>query len=315
MVNPSKLQVGVLLPTREAIFTGGSAAAPLLAMAERAEALGFDSVWVGDSLTARPRFEPLSMLAAVAARTKRVSLGTAVLIPALRNPVLLAHAAATTDRIAEGRLILGLGLGNTSAPSRTEFAAAGVPFEHRGSRLRELMDVCRTLWTQEKATHKGQFWNFEGIDVLPKPHRPGGPPLLIGGGGPLLLKLAATHSDGWFPNMADPALMRSGWAEIQAHARQASRPLDRVGITFYCTVNLSSDTKSADRALREFIERYYMQPYEVMSKRQGCFAGDAKGAVGWLKPFLEAGVQHLMLRFGGPDQAEQLERADRKSTR
>jgi alkanesulfonate monooxygenase SsuD/methylene tetrahydromethanopterin reductase-like flavin-dependent oxidoreductase (luciferase family) len=74
--------------------------APLLAMAERAEAAGFDSVWIGDSLTARPRHEPLTLLAAVAARTRRVSVGTAVLLPVLRNPVVLAHVVGTLDRVA-----------------------------------------------------------------------------------------------------------------------------------------------------------------------------------------------------------------------
>src|SRR6058998_2357300 len=104
------VELGVPLPTREAVMSGRPETAPMLAMAERAEAAGFDSVWVGDSLTARPRHEPLTLLAAVAARTKRVRLGTAVLLPALRNPVVLAHVVGTLDRIAEGRTILGAGI-------------------------------------------------------------------------------------------------------------------------------------------------------------------------------------------------------------
>jgi alkanesulfonate monooxygenase SsuD/methylene tetrahydromethanopterin reductase-like flavin-dependent oxidoreductase (luciferase family) len=80
---------------------------PLLALAERAERLGYDAVWAGDSLLARPRHDPLTLLAAVAARTERVMVGTAVFLPALRNPVVLAHQLATLDRISEGRLVLG----------------------------------------------------------------------------------------------------------------------------------------------------------------------------------------------------------------
>ena len=102
------VEFGVLLPTREAVMSGRPETASMLAMAERAEAAGFDSVWVGDSLTARPRHEPLTLLAAVAARTRRVRLGTGVLLPALRNPVVLAHVVGTLDRIAEGRVILGV---------------------------------------------------------------------------------------------------------------------------------------------------------------------------------------------------------------
>ena len=94
------IEAGILLPTRESVMSGRPAVGPMLAMAERAEALGFSSVWVGDSLTARPRHEPLTLLAAVAARTRRVALGTAVLLPALRHPLVLAHAVATVDRIS-----------------------------------------------------------------------------------------------------------------------------------------------------------------------------------------------------------------------
>src|SRR5467141_407120 len=96
-------RIGYLLPTREQVMEGRPEAAPLLALAERAEGLGYDSIWVGDSILARPRHDPLTLLAAVAARTRRVELGTAVLLPALRNPVVLAHQVATLDRLAEGR--------------------------------------------------------------------------------------------------------------------------------------------------------------------------------------------------------------------
>jgi len=123
------IRIGYLLPTRERIMAGQPQAAPLLELAERAERLGFDSVWAGDSLLARPRHEPLTLLAAVASRVRRVDIGTAVLLPALRNPVLLAHQVATLDQVAEGRLILGVGIAADVPNIRQEFTAAGVPFE------------------------------------------------------------------------------------------------------------------------------------------------------------------------------------------
>src|SRR5689334_25187254 len=97
------VEFGVLIPTREVVMSGRPQTAPLLAMAERAEAAGFDSVWIGDSITARPRHEPLTLMAAIAARTRRVRLGTGVLLLALRNPVVLAHLIATVDRVEIGR--------------------------------------------------------------------------------------------------------------------------------------------------------------------------------------------------------------------
>jgi alkanesulfonate monooxygenase SsuD/methylene tetrahydromethanopterin reductase-like flavin-dependent oxidoreductase (luciferase family) len=110
-------RIGYLLPTRERVMEGQPETGPLLALAERAEGLGFDSVWVGDSLLARPRHDPLTLLAAVAARTRKVHLGTAVFLPALRNPVVLAHQLATLDQISEGRLVLASGSPATSRTS------------------------------------------------------------------------------------------------------------------------------------------------------------------------------------------------------
>src|SRR3954467_4885233 len=103
----------------------------VLSLAERAEGLGFSSIWVGDSILARPRFEPLTTLAAVAMRTRRVQLGTAVLTPALRQPVVLANEIANVDHIAGGRLILGLGTAGKSPANEREFPACGLPISPR----------------------------------------------------------------------------------------------------------------------------------------------------------------------------------------
>ena len=104
-------KTGLLLPSREVVLFAGSDLTIVIAAARRAEQAGYDSVWVGDSLLARPRGEPLTLLAAVAGATTRVTLGTAVLLPLLRHPISLAHALATLDRIAEGRLVVGMGPG------------------------------------------------------------------------------------------------------------------------------------------------------------------------------------------------------------
>src|SRR5688572_18021148 len=148
---------------------------PLLELAMRAQRLGWDSLWIGDSLLARPRHEPLTLLAAVAALVPRVELGTAVLLPTLRNPVLLAHQVATLDQIAEGRLILGVGIARDVPDIRAEFTAAGVPFEKRVGRLLEGLRLCRALWTGKPVSWEGR-WKVEAGVLGPTPHRPGGPP-------------------------------------------------------------------------------------------------------------------------------------------
>ena len=150
-------KIGYLLPTRERIMEGQPETCALLALAERAEGLGYDSVWVGDSLLARPRHEPLTLLAAVAARTRRLEVGTAVLLPALRNPVLLAHQVATLDQVSEGRFILGIGIARDVPSIRAEFTAAGVPFDKRVGRMLEGLRLCRALWTGQPVDWDGRW--------------------------------------------------------------------------------------------------------------------------------------------------------------
>src|SRR5256884_3679978 len=176
------VEFGVLIPTREVVMSGRPETGPLLAMAERAEAAGFDSVWIGDSLTARPRHEPLTLMSAIAARTRRVRIGTGVLLPALRNPVVLAHVVGTLDRIAEGRVILGVGIAADTPAIRKEFAAAGVPWERRVGRFLETLAICRALWSRAHVSFTGKHFTLDGATVEPKPSRAGGAPLPVRAG-------------------------------------------------------------------------------------------------------------------------------------
>src|SRR5262249_33258183 len=190
------VEFGVLIPTRGVVMSGRPQTAPLLTMAERAESAGFDSVWIGDSITARPRHEPLTLLAAVAARTRRVAVGTAVLLPALRNPVVLAHVVGTLDRVAEGRTILGVGIAADMPAIRREFAAVGVPWERRVGRFLETLEICRALWSRDGVSFGGKHFTLQDATVEPKPHRAGGPPIWIGGSGPPALRGAARRGAG-----------------------------------------------------------------------------------------------------------------------
>ena len=224
---PPKL--GYLLPTREQIMEGRPETGSLLALAARAEALGYDLVWVGDSVLARPRHDPLTLLAGVAGRVPRVALGTAVLLPALRNPVLLAHQVATLDQVSEGRFILGVGIARDVPNIRAEFAACGVPFEKRVGRMMEGLRLCRALWTGETVDWEGR-WPVSGGVLAPVPHRPGGPPIWIGGNAPASLERVGKWFDGWFPNAPDAAEFAGQWSEVQTIGpRGRPRPGGSVG--------------------------------------------------------------------------------------
>jgi alkanesulfonate monooxygenase SsuD/methylene tetrahydromethanopterin reductase-like flavin-dependent oxidoreductase (luciferase family) len=291
-------RIGYLLPTRESVMEGRPETAPLLALAERAESLGYDSVWVGDSLLARPRHEPITLLAGVAGRTKRVALGTAVLLPALRNPVLLAHQVATLDQVSAGRVILGIGIASDVPNIRAEFRAAGVPFEKRVGTMMEGMRLCKALWTGKPVDWDGR-WHVEQGVLGPTPHRPGGPPIWGGGSVPAALERAAKHFDGWFPNGPDAKGWGAQWRQVQGMAREAGRNPDEVMPALYLTLTVDENPARAEHRMDAFLSAYYGQRPDVLKKRQACFAGPAAAAVEWLNGYVQEGARYLVLRFAG----------------
>ncbi len=291
-------RIGYLLPTREHVMAGRPEVRPLLDLAERAERLGLDSVWVGDSLLARPRHEPLTVLAAVAARLQRCELGTAVLLPALRNPVLLAHQVATLDQACEGRLILGVGIARDVPSIRAEFTAAGVPFEKRVGRLLEGLRLCRALWSGKPVDWEGR-WTLSNAVLGPVPHRPGGPPVWIGGSLPASLERAGKHCDGWLPNAGDAARWAEQWAEVKAIARDAGRDPSALVGAMYLTIAVDEDAERAEAQLNAYLEQYYGVPAAVSRARQACYAGSADAVTEWLQGYARAGVQHLIVRCVG----------------
>jgi probable F420-dependent oxidoreductase len=299
------VEFGVLIPTREAVMSGRPDTRPLLTMAERAEAAGFDSVWIGDSLTARPRHEPLTLMAAIAARTRRVRLGTGVLLPALRNPVVLAHVVGTLDRVAEGRVIFGVGFAADTPAIRKEFAAAGVPFERRIGRFLETIEICRALWQRDGVSVSGKHFTLDNVTMEPKPPR-SGLPIWIGGSGPTALRVAARY-DAWFPTGPNVEFFAEHFPQVQAAARAAGRKPDDVAGAAYVTLAIDQDRAAAEQRLSGFMETYYGVPARVMLARQACYAGPIEGCAEWLQRWIDAGARHLALRFAGGDQLAQVD--------
>ena len=193
---PRPLRVGVQLPEVERVVRWPE----YLAMARAAEDVGFDTLWLGDHLlyryedgTTRGPWEVWTMLSAVAACTSRIRLGPLVAATAFHAPPMLAKLAATVDEISGGRLILGLGAGW----NETEFAAFGFPFDHRISRFEEAFTIIRTLLRDGSIDFDGQFFQARDCELLPKPARAGGPPLMVGSVGPRMLEVTLPHVEAW----------------------------------------------------------------------------------------------------------------------
>ena len=292
------IKLGYLLPTREQIMQGRPQAAPLLTLAEQAENLGYDSVWVGDSILAKPRHEPLTLLAGVAGRTKKLELGTAVLLPALRNPVVLAHMAATIDQISEGRLILGVGIANDVPSVHDEFEAVGVPFEKRVGRMLEGLRLCKALWTGEPVDWDGRWKVRQGI-LAPTPYRSGGPPLWGTGSTPAGLARVGRFFDGWFPVGPDAETIGQRWTMVKDAAREAGRDPADIAFAVYLTLVIDDDAARGEQRINDYLAGYYRTEAERIRRTQACFAGSETNAVEWLKSFVNIGASHLVVRFAG----------------
>jgi probable F420-dependent oxidoreductase len=179
----------------------------LISLAEMAEEIGIESIWVSEHLVvADPRMppspmdpedpilDPVTALAFLAGRTATVLLGTAVVVLPLRNPLILAKALATIDVVSGGRLIFGVGVGYV----RQEFEALGVPFAGRGARIEEYLGAMRSIWSDDHPSYAGRTVSFTGVQAHPRPLQRPGPPIVMGGYAPPVMRRAVREADGWY---------------------------------------------------------------------------------------------------------------------
>jgi alkanesulfonate monooxygenase SsuD/methylene tetrahydromethanopterin reductase-like flavin-dependent oxidoreductase (luciferase family) len=205
----------------------------------------------------------------------------------LRQPVLLAHSLATLDRLAGGRLLVGLGGGFGSPETERQFEAAGVPFRGRGARLTETIKTMRALWSGEVV---------DGVKVAAGRV----PPIWLAGAGPAAERRVGELADGWLPYPPTATAYAQGWERVRAAA--ADRPeLPTAGL--YLTIATTQER------LRSTVEGWYGRPFEVVSSFQATFAGTERELRAFLAPYLEAGVRHVVLRVADDDLARGLDTA------
>jgi probable F420-dependent oxidoreductase len=191
--------------------------------------LGFDALWVGEHLLyrwpdrpARGPWEAWTLMAALAATTKNVTIGPLVACLAFHNPALLAKQAATVDEIAGGRFVFGVGAGW----NETEFRAFGFPFDHRVDRFEEAFTIVRTLLQDGEIDFDGTYYQARDCELLPRP-RPGGPPLLVGSNGPRMLRITMPHAHSWNSWYADTDNTAAGVAPLRDIVDAACRDVGR----------------------------------------------------------------------------------------
>jgi alkanesulfonate monooxygenase SsuD/methylene tetrahydromethanopterin reductase-like flavin-dependent oxidoreductase (luciferase family) len=309
-LSASAISVGYLLPTRDAITHGRPETEPLLRLGERAEGIGFDAVWVGDSPLARARHDALLMLAALAARTEEVTLGTAVLLPALRQPLLLAQAISTLDRLAAGRAVLGVGAGFPFPATQQQFAALGVPYERRVRGMAESVTGLRRLFAANghPTSYSGEIVGFEDVVLEPAPERPGGPPIWLAGIGESAERRMGRIGDGWLPYPPTPEQYAQSLRRVHQAAAAAGRDCPPVP-GLYATVAIDDDADRAEKRLRANVERYYGMPLELVRSVQAMCAVRVEDVGAWLGDYVDAGARHLILRVADEQPERGLESA------
>ena len=214
-------------------------------LANAAERLGFESFWAQEHTIAPVRVEsrsrvfadgqvpgfadPIVVLSRCSAVTSRIKLGTATLLPAEHNPLILAKALATLDWFSGGRLLVGVGAGWM----REEAEIMGVDFDHRWSQVREAMQVVQRLWTEDEAEFHGRYYDFPALRSLPKPLQSPHPPVLLGGTAPNVLKRVVAWGDGWIPHWVSLEEVAEARERLDELASAAGRDPASLSITVY----------------------------------------------------------------------------------
>jgi alkanesulfonate monooxygenase SsuD/methylene tetrahydromethanopterin reductase-like flavin-dependent oxidoreductase (luciferase family) len=275
------LKVGVQLPEVEYQPRWSE----LAGMARLAEDIGLDSIWVGDHYLfrsdgrSRGPWEAWTQLAAIAAITSRVEIGPLVASMSYHQPAVLAKFAATVDEISGGRLILGLGAGWNGV----EYAAFGLPFDHRVSRFEEAFTIVRTLLRHGSIDFDGRFYQLRDCELVPRGPRPGGPPLLIGSNGPRMLRITMPHVQAWNAWYWWHGNRPAGLAEqrdlVDAACRDVGRDPAEVERTVAAFVKLPGATGARDFD-RESAPPIEGPPHEIART---------------LREFAAAGVSHVQL--------------------
>jgi len=294
----ASLRFGLGLPTA---FPLGDPNLDLLRFAERAEELGYDALWAGDHIVFHiPRYEIFTTLAAVAARTRRVTIGPGVLLLCLRNPVHVAQAIATLDHLSQGRFVFGVGVGGEHAK---EFQASGVAKAERGRRTDEALDVIRRLLNESEISHAGRFWNLSGISMTLKPRHP--IPIWVGGRAEATFRRVVRRGDAWFPGFVTPEMFRAGSARIDELCRDAGRDPKTIDRGLYLFVNVDRDGDRARRSVEDFLSRNYAMPAKPFAPY--FVAGTPADCIEAVRGYVAAGPRHLTVRFATADPLGQLE--------
>jgi len=262
--------------------------------AQQCEVMGCHSIWTIDRI-AYDNLEPLTLLAAAAGATQNIRLGTSVLLGNLRHPSHLAKIVATLDFISNGRITLGLGFGSR----QNDYTAVEVPFEHRGSRAVEQVELMKRLWTEDHVTHKGKFFNVQNLTIGPRPVQKPHPPLWTGGSAETALKRAGAWANGFICGSSAIPDFPATWEKISGYAKAAGRDPNKItkaGLTFMA---INDDQAKAVKTVEDYVMRYYGRLRADVANTS--LVGSPAAIAGRIGAFLSKGLDTLIIGLADPD--------------
>jgi len=267
----------------------------LIEYGEKVESLGYDSLWVWDHvlLGVEPNFpimDSLTTLTTIAARTKRIKLGTGILVLPLRNPVALAKQLATMDQFSNGRMIMGM----ASGWYKREFDALGVPFDRRGKLMDQSLEILNRLWTEGKVDGDYVGHKISAAVMYPKPVQKPRMPLLIGGYVDRVLQRAGAVGDGWLTYFYEPHNFTKSWNKVRAAAKEVGKDPDKLLNASQLPIMVGSSKDSVRAEMLDWLNKEWDFPANSDCSRESAILGSVDDCVAQLKEHLAVGVQKII---------------------
>ncbi len=298
------MDIGLLLHTRQIIRQEDAARSfdQLWADAARAEELGFDHIWLGDSVTVleKARGDCLTTMAALVARTERIKIGAVPMLPALRNPVLLAHSLATLDVISKGRTILGVSVGPVRDYIQRQFAACGVPPQEKAGRLGECIEIMRRLWSEATINYDGRYYKLNDVGILPHPAQQHIPIWIAADRNENGFKRVGRLGDGWVTLASTLERFTAARQKVDRYAEEHGRAGKCPVSALYATFNIQGDGDRARDEGWKWMVNFFQQPKERISYHFTIF-GTPEECVSLLKGYAKAGLTTIIARIASDD--------------
>ncbi len=278
-----------------------------LELAKNAEMLGFDSIWMSDHVVLPTKYQgrfsevlydPFVLLASIAAKTKKILLGTSVLIAPYRNPIVVAKMVSTIDVLSDGRVIFGVGPGWMEE----EFDVLGIPFNERGKRTNEYINIFKELWEQDEPQFEGEFYSFSKIKFYPKPIQKPHPPIWIGGISKKAIVRAVELGNGWHPVWLRPDQMKKKIRYLKRVAKEKERNLDNFVFSIRNRLRILKTTEAKKPDLSRVRGQYTFSIY-----------GTTEEIIHKVRKFESIGVSHIVFDLDVEDDDEMFNTLERFS--